>query len=840
MRVWHTHRRILVLTTLTLLFLCVHCSQLGDPSSLLRGSDLQHDGDRVNGMPTDPSVTSELLTTPANEPVWMTTYEGPRREFPGRVLKTADDGFFVFYYQFNMGDEEMDRAIRLMRADSEGGLIWDRIIADSSGADRYPVDMIATSGGGFVAACSSWNYTTGNCTLIIFHLDSLGNPIQNSSLNIGPDSYPYSVLEPQNGEYLFACRHYNDTDLTYYLRLIWTDTDGYPLRDIVYDHEALSVAGMAESDGDVSVLTTDSLDVHSVLCVNGTGDHQWTTVFAGQWDSSEAAGVDVTSDNGYVVAGTAYDDYVQSPFLFKLDHEGHQVWNKTYDFGFSCNARDLVLSADDSIGFAGCSLSVGYHSLLVRTNATGHVLWNATYDVANNYTQAYSLAEISSDVYAVSGSYCVDPTVTPSYNRDFDLWLAKFAKPASLEAADGQLVEVGVPFAYDLDAESALGIGSWWLNDTLRFSVDEAGTIENRTFLGVGDYGVQVWANDTGGRMLSTSFAVSVIDTLPPIWLEAPGNPAVEYGVDFSYELKASDYSGLDSWWVNSSHFTIDQFGRMRNSTPLSLGVYPLMVGVNDTFGHVLSAEFTVTVSDTVAPLPLLLDDITYEVGSPAVLLTWTCYELLPSSYEIFRNGSRLESGPWNGSQVSILVSDLDLGEYNYTAIFWDTSSHKGRDTVIVTGVDTTYPEIDHPLDVMYVEGIGGNSIRWKPSDIHPYSYTIFRNGTQIKSGGWDESGVLVTVDGLAPGVYNYTIVAFDLVGNSVSDSVLVSVVPESSSTTQTTSIDATLLQRMIAELNSQVLYLMIGFAAVSAAAVVSLVISLILYRGAGKARPPS
>ena len=74
------------------------------------------------------------------------------------------------------------------------------------------------------------------------------------------------------------------------------------------------------------------------------------------------------------------------------------------------------------------------------------------------------------------------------------------------------------------------------------------------------------------------------------------------------------------------------------------------------------------------------------------------------------------------------------------------------------------------------MEGESGNSITWSPSDDHPESFTIYQNGTVIASGPWDGSPITVEVDGLSPGVYNYTLVVTDVGGNTVTDTVLIAV----------------------------------------------------------------
>jgi len=93
---------------------------------------------------------------------------------------------------------------------------------------------------------------------------------------------------------------------------------------------------------------------------------------------------------------------------------------------------------------------------------------------------------------------------------------------------------------------------------------------------------------------------------------------------------------------------------------------------------------------------------------------------------------------------------------------------------------------VDNPSDVEYVEFTTGHSITWNPIDDHPESYTIYRNSVVYASGAWNGSQFTVDVDGLSPGVYNYTLVVTDFGGNSVTDTVLVTVL-EATTTTATT-----------------------------------------------------
>jgi hypothetical protein len=95
-------------------------------------------------------------------------------------------------------------------------------------------------------------------------------------------------------------------------------------------------------------------------------------------------------------------------------------------------------------------------------------------------------------------------------------------------------------------------------------------------------------------------------------------------------------------------------------------------------------------------------------------------------------------------------------------------------------GTDSIQPIIDEPQDIMYEVDTTGHTIKWSPSDANPDAYEILQNDSIVKSGKWNSSGesISISVDGLDPGLYNYSLTVWDITGNMNSDSVLVRVFP--------------------------------------------------------------
>ncbi|MHA2191423.1 MAG: hypothetical protein ACXAAP_14450 [Candidatus Thorarchaeota archaeon] len=110
---------------------------------------------------------------------------------------------------------------------------------------------------------------------------------------------------------------------------------------------------------------------------------------------------------------------------------------------------------------------------------------------------------------------------------------------------------------------------------------------------------------NTGIDDISVSNTIDY-DAAPPKWDESPADHVIDFGNPFSYDLNASDYSGIDEWVVNdTAHFAIDDDGVITNSVTLDARTYPLNVEVSDTLGNTLNANFTVTVQSTGQPLDI-------------------------------------------------------------------------------------------------------------------------------------------------------------------------------------------------------------------------------------------
>jgi len=166
-----------------------------------------------------------------------------------------------------------------------------------------------------------------------------------------------------------------------------------------------------------------------------------------------------------------------------------------------------------------------------------------------------------------------------------------------------RVAEYAYPFSYEVNAQDPSGIQSYWVNDTTDFQINDDGLITNKRTLSIGEHWIEVGALDPNGNMNSSTFKITVQDTIAPRLDHLPSTQYAEFTQPFSYELDVSDPSGIDVYWINdTSTFQIDENGRITNNTILPIEEYWLQIGVRDNFGNENSMQMKIIVQDTIGP----------------------------------------------------------------------------------------------------------------------------------------------------------------------------------------------------------------------------------------------
>ena len=91
-----------------------------------------------------------------------------------------------------------------------------------------------------------------------------------------------------------------------------------------------------------------------------------------------------------------------------------------------------------------------------------------------------------------------------------------------------------------------------------------------------------------------------------------------------------------------------------------------------------------VTVTDTTEPTINNPEDIIYTLGETGFDITWEPFDFNPDTYTIKKDGKNVVSDTWDGSDITINVDGLDVGNHTFVCTVYDEDGRSTSDTVMV------------------------------------------------------------------------------------------------------------------------------------------------------------
>lgn len=190
---------------------------------------------------------------------------------------------------------------------------------------------------------------------------------------------------------------------------LWTRSYGGPHNDWGWSVQLTSDSGYIVA-GTYGLGWLPSGGEVYLVRTNSLGTAIWTRRYCAEGkDTNYGFSVQQTHDGGYIVVGMT-ELWAQVPsdvYLMKMDVNGDTIWTRTYggihhDLGYS-----VQQTPDSGYIIAGGteSFDSGGDVYLIRTDANGNMLWTKTYG-GDNDDCAYSLQTTSDGGYIIAGSTC--------------------------------------------------------------------------------------------------------------------------------------------------------------------------------------------------------------------------------------------------------------------------------------------------------------------------------------------------------------------------------------------------------------------------------------------------
>ena len=520
-------------------------------------------------------------------------------------------------------------------------------------------------------------------------------------------------------------------------------------------------------------------------------------------DTVDGTGIDLANvTNGVIFNNTfplgLYGVHIQNCSLCSLSNNSFTQYSEAVHVEESSNltiAQNLIVGPDTAMNLLSAEFSTVRNNTL-NDNTWGLILgsqssnvtvsWNdfnctnnvedngAQNTVSENYYSDYGGSDSNYDGFGdtpyplagTAGSEDPYPLILP-LKGPFITW--------SIAPTD-VTIQYYESLNMDLEAVGYSEVAGYWVNNTAIVTIDGNGVLTNVTEIPAGVYVIEVRGLDHYGHYCSALFTLTVLDNDSPQWTQEPINQTVEVGDPFQYNLNATDFSGLDIWWVNDTgRFSISSEGIVTSNALLPVGTYNIRVSVNDTLGHVLTGLIRIEVVDTQAPTWVAIPDTVYvNYGERGILLI-QAYDASGIDHYWVSDAAHFSV---DKEGVVTNNSSLPWGETLLEARAYDSYGHYCSADIVIVVLDVTVPTITHPEDLTYTQGQVGNSIVWQATDDNPRTYQVLRDGAAVMEGLWNSSSeqIVVSVDGLASGLYSYSLLVSDAGGHMMSDSVLVTV----------------------------------------------------------------
>ncbi|KKM55992.1 hypothetical protein LCGC14_1552070, partial [marine sediment metagenome] len=349
-----------------------------------------------------------------------------------------------------------------------------------------------------------------------------------------------------------------------------------------------------------------------------------------------------------------------------------------------------------------------------------------------------------------------------------DITVQDTTDPTWDEDPTDQVIVFGQSFSYDVNASDLSGIDHYTVNDTLNFQIDGNGLITNKTALLVGKYWLNISAFDPSNNYCDKVIQITVQVSTDPTWDEDLSDQVIEFGDPFSYDVNASDLSGIDHYTVNGTIFDVDGSGVITNITALLVGSYWLNISAFDPSNNYCEDIILITVQDTTDPT--WDEDPTDQVIEFGQSFSYDVNASDLSGIDHYTvNGTIFDV---DGSGVITNITALTVGSYWLNISAFDPSNNYCEDIILITVQDTTDPTWDEdPTDQVIVFG-QSFSYDVNASDLSGIDhYTV--NGTIFDVDG---SGVITNITALTVGSYRLNISAFDPSNNYCEDIILITV----------------------------------------------------------------
>lgn len=341
---------------------------------------------------------------------WQKCIGGSNNDYASSIIQTSDGGYITCgtasSNDFDLIENQSGSVIFIVKLSNGGAIEWKKCI-DGIGDVLSPKITQNYRGGYTVSALkesSSTNLIDFNgCVL---ELDSVGNVIWQKSYGGSDFDKLNSMIQTPDGGCLF-------------------------------------VGNTSSNDGDLQNLNFFPFNIGWIVKIDSIGNIEWQKLIGGS-DYDELFNVSLTSDNGYIVAGSTTSDdgdaqgniWIECAWIIKLNSYGVIQWQKCIGRDNFNEAKDVKQCSDGGY-IVACDKRPLYADdrdvFIVKLSSTGTIQWQK--DLGGDRDDI-----LSSIFETPDGGFIVGGTVE-SYSGDIplppygfeDCWIVKLSSNGIIE-----------------------------------------------------------------------------------------------------------------------------------------------------------------------------------------------------------------------------------------------------------------------------------------------------------------------------------------------------------------------------------------------------------------------
>ena len=302
----------------------------------------------------------------------------------GNTARQTSDGGYIIAGTGMAGPPDYIYLAYLIKANSNGDILWSKTFQSLYMVGDLGQDVRQTHDGGY--ALLRVSYLAAQYASLI-KTDAAGDTLWIRHLH-ETLATAFSFEQTSDDGFIIVGDHGNhsigaiDTVNALLVKIssdgdvVWSKSYGGLKNDVGYSVEQTNDNGYIMT-GSATSFGSDSTDVYLVK-TDAAGDTLWTRRYGGPGNDWGVT-VKQTSDNGYIVAGNtnSFGAGGYDICLLKTNNNGNILWSKTYGGVGYDKASGIQITSDEGYLISGNSNSFGAKGIyLIKTDKLGNIEWS--------------------------------------------------------------------------------------------------------------------------------------------------------------------------------------------------------------------------------------------------------------------------------------------------------------------------------------------------------------------------------------------------------------------------------------------------------------------------------